>query len=664
MVESGQPDKPMVHGLFVVAVFVLCAPVAHAQIAAFSTRPNVVDAGGYYTVRYTFTVGAPGFVKGGGVRIEIPVAYAETEFLLWSAPQTDSPTLPGYVTASASTNARTRLHIEGLLRGIVQADFADAVPAGATVSIAYRGQVQGIAGEIDARYAWRARESDNWTVGRTAPQITVRPTQAQLVQVHYASDIARNSRVAMSLVALDKYGNVASDYTGTLALQSTDSAAEFPRMVTFRAGDRGRVVVPGVVFRTGGFQKITAADPAKRVTTTFKYAMVSDTLPALRHLFGDTHFHTGTGAENRGFFTTSTGADVNTTGTNTFKDLNLAGDHRANFTRAANAYAYARDAIGLDFANTAEHSAPILTRAAWRASQDVSDAFYAPGSFTTFYGFEWTPDLDHYVVLYKTRDGMPFGHDRHPDYPSLYRALEAQHADVLTIPHVSWPFPNHNIWRDSLGDRYRRVGEIYSLWNSRHLVQPDDDPQLFELGDSSVWSYQYAWKRGKRIGVIASSDNHLGHPGANNTSIYVRHSGGLAVVLARANDRESIWHSLRERATYATTGTPIYLDFSSDGHVMGSEYRTASPPKFTGRVAGTNRLASVEIVKLADGVYSTVYSAQPIGETHKLDFVDTAFTTASMYYLRVKQVEEYAGRLYAHSTAEMAWSSPIWIDKR
>ena len=200
--------------------------------------------------------------------------------------------------------------------------------------------------------------------------------------------------------------------------------------------------------------------------------------------------------------------NVNTTGTNTFKELNLAGDHRANFTRAADAYTYARDAIGLDFASTAEHSAPILTADAWRASQNVSDAFYAPGSFTTFYGFEWTPDLNHYVVLYRTRGGIPFGHDRYPDYASLVHALEAQRVDVLTIPHVSWPFPNHNIWRDSISDAYRRVGEIYSLWNSRHLVQPDDEPQLFELGDTALWTYQYAWKAGKRIGVLASSDNH------------------------------------------------------------------------------------------------------------------------------------------------------------
>ncbi len=71
--------------------------------------------------------------------------------------------------------------------------------------------------------------------------------------------------------------------------------------------------------------------------------------------------------------------------------------------------------------------------------------------------------------------------------------------------------------------------------------------------------------------MIAASDTHLGHPGANNSSIYVRNSGGLAGVLARTNAREQLWQSLTGRTTYATTGTQIYLNFASDGHVMGSE---------------------------------------------------------------------------------------------
>lgn len=249
-------------------------------------------------------------------------------------------------------------------------------------------------------------------------------------------------------------------------------------------------------------------------------------------------------------------------------------------------------------------------------------------------------------------------------YPAFRRgrALAVQGVPVLAIPRVSLPFSKHDIWQDTAGRAFRRIGEMYSLWNSRHLVQPDDDPQLFELGATNRWFCQYAWTRGLRFGVIAASDNHLGHPGANNSSIYVRHSGGLAGVLARTNAREPFWQSLTGRATYATTGTQLYLEFASDGHVMGSEYQSTTPRRLTGRIAGTNRLASVEVVRLTAGRYATIFSAIPDRETFAFDFVDTNVVAPAMYYLRVTHVEEYRGRLYSHSTAEMTWSSPIWID--
>jgi hypothetical protein len=357
-----------------VALLVTVTP-GFAQIAQLGVTPNAVDAGGLHVVQYVVRIGPRGLAPGGGVRLEIPVAYAETEFLLWSAPQTEGATLPGYVTATSSSRAPVRLRIDGLLRGIIEATVEGQVPAGGTVTIRYRGQVQGIAGRITARHQFRLRPSDPWVTPATLPSIVVRPARAEQVAVQYASDQTLGVPFAVTLVSLDKYGNLATGFTGTLQLRSTDSAAVFPRTVAFRAADRGRVVIPDAVFNTGGFQKITAADPSKRVATTFRYAMVGTGPPAVRHLFGDTHFHSGTGAEERGFFTNSAGADVNTTGTSTFKELNLAGDHRANFTRATDAYTYARDVMHLDFASTSEHSAPLLTPAAWRGSQDVSDAF-------------------------------------------------------------------------------------------------------------------------------------------------------------------------------------------------------------------------------------------------------------------------------------------------
>ena len=71
-------------------------------------------------------------------------------------------------------------------------------------------------------------------------------------------------------------------------------------------------------------------------------------------------------------------------------------------------------------------------------------------------------------------------------------------------------------------------------------------PLRFELGIDNPWSYQYAWHRGHEIGVIGSTDNHTGHPGANNWTAHTQHTGGLAAVLAPENTRPGVWDALRQ----------------------------------------------------------------------------------------------------------------------
>lgn len=70
----------------------------------------------------------------------------------------------------------------------------------------------------------------------------------------------------------------------------------------------------------------------------------------------------------------------------------------------------------------------------------------------------------------------------------------------------------------------------------------------------------------------------------------------------------------------------------------------------------------MKVVRLTAGRYTTAFSAKPDRETFAFDFVDANVVGSAMYCLRVTQVEENLGRLYSHSTAEMAWTSPIWID--
>ncbi|SVC53005.1 uncharacterized protein METZ01_LOCUS305859, partial [marine metagenome] len=346
---------------------------------------------------------------------------------------------------------------------------------------------------------------------------------------------------------------------------------------------------------------------------------------------------------------------------NDFQKLNAGGDHRANFTNARAAYAYVKDVMRLDFASSSEHDVRLFNEAAWTESRQITTDFYEPNHFTTFFAYEWTPGFNHHIVIYNEHDTEVFHWEHSQSLPELWDKLEKQGKPAITIPHITWQFEDHIAW-EHLNNKFRRIGEIYSLWNSRFLTLPDDQPQRFELGTENKWSYQHAWANGHKVGLIGSTDNHLGHPGANNYSIYTFHTGGLAAVIANKNTREDLWEGMHDRRTYGTTGTKIYVDFQINDHPMGIEFETDSPPILSAKVAGTNDLKTVEIVKYSNGNYRTIYKENPNGPIAQFSTRDETFKSNSFYYLRVTQMEEYPGRPYSHSTSDMAWSSPIWVN--
>ena len=63
------------------------------------------------------------------------------------------------------------------------------------------------------------------------------------------------------MTAYDAYGNVATGYTGTVALTSTDPHAVLPASYTFTATDAGKHSF-AVTLDTAGTQSITATDTA------------------------------------------------------------------------------------------------------------------------------------------------------------------------------------------------------------------------------------------------------------------------------------------------------------------------------------------------------------------------------------------------------------------
>jgi hypothetical protein len=622
-----------------------------------TVTPAEAVAGTFQRLRFVIPMRTAA-AAGGGVRFELPVAYGETEPLFWSRPQTLVADGPGYVRAASASGVPLQLAVAGIAGGIVQITFPQALEAGDTVVIAYEGLVQSLARSFVLRAEVRPSPDSAWrAVG--SPTFTVHPREPATLLVVSPSDVALGEAFDVAVVLLDRYGNRSAGYRGTVRFHA-GSATGLPDAYTFTAIDSGVALFAGVRHTHTGFHRVRADADALEGRTNYTYVWPGE--PRERRYFGDTHFHTGTGTRNRGFIGLPAQGDINTLDLRNFTGINLGGDHRGNFTTAEQAYQYVRDVIRLDFAASTEHDAVLLDSLAWMESQRISSSFNDPGRFTTFYGYEWTPGSNHHIVLYDREGNDVFDHRSDATLPALWEALDRQGRPALTIPHVTWPVSDHVIW-EHVHNGYRRVGEIYSLWNGRFLVQPDDDPQRFETGPGR-WSYQHAWSHGHRIGVIGATDNHLGQPGANNYTIYTQHTGGLAVVLAARNERTELWGGMHARRTYATTGTRIYLDFTVDGQPVGSEITATAPPHLSVRVAGTNRLEAVEVLKYdARSGYRVIHAVRPDSDTAVFSVRDDHFDLDSFYYVRVKQVPEYSGRPYTISTSEMAWSSPVWVKR-
>jgi len=158
------------------------------------------------------------------------------------------------------------------------------------------------------------------------------------------------------------------------------------------------------------------------------------------------------------------------------------------------------------------------------------------------------------------------------------------------------------------------------------------------------------WLRGHRMGVIASSDNHTAQPGQRHYGLAEERAAGLP--------RKSIFDALRSRRSYGTTGERIWLEFKVEDHDMGEEFQSrAAQPKITFRVAGTDTVDFVEVMKLdlAEKKYERLGVLNPGKEDCDGTFWDKKFKNDSMYYLRLRQQKTVRDR------EVWAWSSPVWV---
>jgi hypothetical protein len=101
------------------------------------------------------------------------------------------------------------------------------------------------------------------TAGSTVVEsgITVKAAAASRLIIPAPSTVNSGAAFYLSVTVKDAYGNVVTDYAGTINFRSSDTTATLPSSYTFAAADRGQHSFSGFILRNTGSQTITIMDP-------------------------------------------------------------------------------------------------------------------------------------------------------------------------------------------------------------------------------------------------------------------------------------------------------------------------------------------------------------------------------------------------------------------
>ncbi|MBW3538657.1 MAG: DUF3604 domain-containing protein [Planctomycetes bacterium] len=208
-------------------------------------------------------------------------------------------------------------------------------------------------------------------------------------------------------------------------------------------------------------------------------------------------------------------------------------------------------------------------------------------SFVAFAGYEWhSSEFGDYCVIFPGDDNPLFLPD-HADKLLEFAAVRG----ALAIPHhVAY----RQGWRGANWQHYRSaVSPVVEIFSEHGCTESDRAPfPMIRHSNGGRWTantISRQLQRGLRFGFVASSDDHLGYPGA--------YGEGVLGVWAEELSREAILAAIRERRTYAATGERIVLEVAVNGRPMGAELPLSDDREIDVRVEAPDSIETVELVR-------------------------------------------------------------------
>lgn len=231
----------------------------------------------------------------------------------------------------------------------------------------------------------------------------------------------------------------------------------------------------------------------------------------------------------------------------------------------------------------------------WEEVRKITKKANAEG-YPMFMGYEWQgsgKDGDHNVFFLDNDEPM-----NHPlTYQELYQSYLGK--EVIAIPHhVAYHLGDRGKnWQTHINE----FSPFVELFSSHGCSEADDMnlPMLTHIHMGPRvhnTSYEYGIQLGKKVGCIASGDNHI-CPGA--------YENGTMCVLATDSSKEAIWEGLKARRVYGVSFGRMDIDFEADGAVIGEEVNRNKNTEVKVDVVGDYAIDRIDILK--DNVVAGTY---------------------------------------------------------
>ena len=527
------------------------------------------EAGSYQSFTLTYTAGRFGIDDTGSIKIGFRFA---TDF---GPVQFDDPTAPGYTTVEASNVATLeckwefKRNIRPWSRSLyigVQNLFLEP---GDTIKVRFGDQRQGSPGirmqtycekEFEFRVLVDAIATYDYVPILESPKISIVPGPG--VNWHAIMPTVRRVGEPFKLFikANDKWGNPSDRMEDMLRLSSSRPIKGLPRFSRMQ-GTSFATEIDGLSLDEEGDVVVTVCDDYGKELVTSNPLRTVPLAAEKVHFWADIH-----------------GQSNETLGTNNAEDY----------------FYFGRDKAFLDVMSHQGNDFQI-TGAFWKDLNRLTAAFDKPGEFVCFPGYEWSANT-------------AVGGDRNVFYrqegETIHRSSHAQIADATDmVDEESDAHTAHELFEKLEGKDcvvMAHIGGRYADITFAHDEGMESAVEVHSAWGTFEWVVQDAFDMGYRVGIVGNSDGHKGRPGADFPGAsFFGATGGLTCYIADKLDRDAIFHAMRRRHHYATTGARIYLDVTAKTTTDAEVFHRN--PELCPTQSDTSRTAMMgDIVRVSD----------------------------------------------------------------